>query len=389
MPSDQSLADFREQFPIFREKVYVNSCSQGALSSAVEHSFHGYLDIWHEKGSPWDVWVRKYEELRTAFAGLIGAEPDEVAICSSASMAVNSFASALDFRERDKIVTSEYEFPTMGQIWLAQRKRGGQVQFLRARDGEIPIDEYERSIGASTRIVPLTHVCYKNGYRADVRTIAAVAHERGALVLLDDFQDCGTRPINVRELGVDFYVTGTLKYLLGPSGLAFFYAKRELIEQLEPTCTGWFAQRNPFAFDAEHLDYSPTARRFENGTPPIPSVYPGLAAIDQLARVGLDKVERQVTSLAEGFAARARAGGFEVVTPGTVRGPLVVLRAVAVDRLVEALAQRNVVASSRDGNLRVSFHAYNNQADVDTVIDALDQHRELLADASVAGTAGR
>ena len=104
---------------------------------------------------------------------------------------------------------------------------------------------------------------FLNGFRSDVQPIVKFAHEGGALVMLDDYQDCGTRPVNVKALDLDFYVSGALKYLLSPSGIAFLYVRPELIEALTPTITGWFGRQNPFVFDLKHFDPASSARRFE------------------------------------------------------------------------------------------------------------------------------
>ena len=202
--------------------------------------------------------MEHYEAARKAFAKFINASPDEVAIVTSASAGINSIASALSFKDRNKVVMGEFEFPTMGHVWLAQRIRGAEVQFVPAVGDRIPAANYEKMIDRHTAIVPLTHVCFKNGFRSDVNAVTQIAHAAGALVMLDDYQDCGTRPVDVKAMDLDFYVTGTLKYLLGPPGLAFMYVRKKLISSLTPTVTGWFAQTNPFAYDPQ------TYRSFSN-----------------------------------------------------------------------------------------------------------------------------
>src|SRR5579859_1395447 len=136
MLADREILKIRSRFPIFSKKIYLNSCSQGALSDSVEAAFGEYLKSWHEAGSPWDVWVQKYEAVRAQFAEFIGAQADEVAVVPSASAGINSIASAINFRERRKVVLGEYEFPTMGHVWLAQRTRGAVAKFVRAEDEE-------------------------------------------------------------------------------------------------------------------------------------------------------------------------------------------------------------------------------------------------------------
>jgi selenocysteine lyase/cysteine desulfurase len=276
----------RSRFPIFRNKIYLNSCSQGALSDAVEASLHEHTRTWHEDGSPWDKWMDHYEAARAAFARFINAKPEEVAILSCASAGISAIASALDFNgPRRKVIMGEFEFPTMGQIWLAQQSRGAEIRFIRAQDGRIPASSYASEIDERTLIVPVTGVCFMNGARSEVPAVAKLARGRGALVMLDDYQDCGTRPVDVKALDLDFYVSGALKYLLGPSGIAFMYVRPELIQKLTPTITGWFGQQNPFAFDVKHFDPACSARRFESGSPPLPHVFAVPAALELLGGV--------------------------------------------------------------------------------------------------------
>ena len=251
---DASISSIRSRFPVFQKKIYLNSCSQGALSDRVEAGFQEYLRVWHEQGSPWDVWVQHYEAARSVFARLIGAETDEVALVASASAGVNGIASALTFRERNRVVLGEFEFPTMGHIWMGQRPRGAEVVFVAARNDRLAVEDYAKLIDRKTVIVPMTHICFRNGFRMPVREIVRMAHDHGALALLDDYQDCGTRPIDVKAMDLDFYVSGTLKYLLGPPGLAFMYVRKSLAEHLTPTITGWFGQANPFAFNEQLLE---------------------------------------------------------------------------------------------------------------------------------------
>ncbi|HEX3153325.1 MAG TPA: aminotransferase class V-fold PLP-dependent enzyme, partial [Candidatus Angelobacter sp.] len=121
MLTDNRILEIRSRFPIFQRKIYLNSCSQGALSDAVRAGLEDYIASWHEQGSPWETWVDHYEKARTTFAHFINASADEVAIVTSASAGINSIASALRFEERNRIVMGEFEFPTMGHVWLAQR----------------------------------------------------------------------------------------------------------------------------------------------------------------------------------------------------------------------------------------------------------------------------
>jgi selenocysteine lyase/cysteine desulfurase len=375
-----SLAAFRARFPILARRVYLNSCSQGALSTDVAQAFERFLESWHEHGSPWDGWVRTVEELRAAFAASIGASPDEVAIVPSASAGINAVASAFRFGDRPGIVLGEFEFPTAAHVWLAQQPRGAEIRWVKARGETLTAEAYRAAIDERTLMVPATHLCFRNGFKVDVAALASVCRERGAHLFLDDYQRTGTGPIDVGALGVDFLVTGALKYLLGPSGVAFLYVRRELIERLEPSVTGWFGRANPFAFSIDRLDWAPSARRFETGTPPVPNAYGALAGLELLAGINLSVVEAQIGRLVQRFCDGASAAGHSLMTPADParRGPLVVLRSTDAPALVYRLARRGVITSARGNGLRVSFHAYNNEGDVDAALAALKAEEELL-----------
>src|SRR3954447_15953851 len=371
----------RTRFPIFDELVYINSCSQGALSDAVRAAYDEYLTGWDERGAPWDYWVERTDAARRAFAGLVNGAVDDVAVTTSLSAAVSPLASALDFAARPKVVISDFEFPTIGQIWHAQERRGAQVVHVPADGAEIPLERFEEAIDEQTALVSITAVCYRNGSRLPVEEIARIAHDRGALVLLDAYQAAGTYPLDVADLGVDALAAGVLKYLLGSAGLAFLWTRPGLAEQLLPTQTGWFADRDIFEMDISDYSPSPTARRFQSGTPPVPAIYAGIAGIELMEEIGIAATREHVNALNERLIAGADELDATVVTPREAerRGALVCIRSTDAPALVAALAEDGIVTSERDGNLRVSPHAYNTPEDVDAVLASLARHRTLLA----------
>jgi len=378
MLSAPELAALRSRFPILGHKTYLYNCSQGALSDAVEAGMAAYAASWRTSSAPWDEWMAAYDTLRAGFARLINASPDEIAIVTSASAGINPIANALAFDSRNKVVMGEFEFPTMGHIWLAQRPRGADVHFLPGAGDAVPLDRYEEAIDDRTRVVPLTHVSFLNGFRSDVAAVTRIAHARGALVFLDGYQDCGTRPLDVKALGVDFFVSGTLKYLLGPPGLAFLYVRREHIENLSPTITGWMAQRDVFAFATQVLDPAPSARRFESGTPPIPNIYQAQPALDLLGTIGLEKIAAQIAHLTRAFIDGARSLGIACKTPADSVGPLVVLRSADPAAAIARLTERGVIVSARRDGIRFSFHVYNSLDDVDAALAVLRNNLHLM-----------
>ena len=374
-------AGCRDRFPIFERLTYVNSCSQGALSDAVRVAYEEYLTGWDERGAPWDYWVERSEAARATFARLVSAEPEDVGVTTSLSAGVSALASGIDWRERSRVVVSDFEFPTIGQIWHAQELRGAEVVHVPADGALIPVERFEEAIDERTAVVSITAVCYRNGARLPVGEIAEIARERGALVVLDAYQAAGTYPLDVRELGVDVVAAGVLKYLLGSAGLGFVWCRPGLAGQLLPTQTGWFADRDIFEMDIRDYSPAPTARRFESGTPPIPSLYAGVAGMELMMEIGIAETREHVTALNERLIAGVDELGGVVVTPRDPgsRGALVCVRANDAQALVAALAGDGIVTSERDGNLRISPHAYNTEDDIDAVLASLARHRDLLA----------
>ncbi|MDQ6711041.1 MAG: aminotransferase class V-fold PLP-dependent enzyme [Candidatus Dormibacteraeota bacterium] len=379
-PQAEEVAAFRRQFPIFDQKIYLSSCSQGALSRPVEAALQAFMESWHTHGNPWEIWVSEMEQLRAQFARLINARPSEVAVTFSVSTALNSLASAMDYKARRGVVTSDFDFPTMGHIWMAQERRGAKVSFAKAEGRRLPLTSFEEAVDRETALVATTHVCYKNGYKTNPSALAELAHERGALLLIDAYQSMGTQPMDVRAMDLDFLTTGALKYLLGSPGVAFLYVREELIERFTPSDSGWFGQENVFAYDVHRLEYAGSARRFETGSPPIPNVYASLAALRLIEAVGLARIQAHVQDLAGRLTGAIQQRGLDLRTPAEPadRGPLVMVGSTDAPKLVEVLAREGILCSTRDGALRVSLHYYNTAADVEAVVEALDRHRGLL-----------
>ena len=376
-------AAIRGDFPIFEHATYLNSCSQGALSLRVRAAVEEWLTGWDENGAEWEFWVERNEAARSGFAGLLHAPVDEVAVTTSVSQAVSAFVSALDFSgERNRIVISDYEFPTIGQIAHAQALRGADVvRVLAEADGSIPPERFADAVDERTALACCTAVSFRTGHRHDVAAIAEIAHASGALVLADSYQAVGAVELDVRTLGADVVTGGTVKYLLGSAGLGFMWLRGSLLESLVPTQTGWFADEDIFAMSI--ADYSPhaTARRFDSGTPPVPSLYPGTAGLEIITEVGVPLIEAHVRRLVDRFLAGLDELGATVATPRGDReyGPLICVVSTDPNALVATLAAERIVTSTRDANLRVSLHLYNVEEDVDRTLEVLAANRALLA----------
>lgn len=376
----------RRRFPTLERLAYINSGSYGLLGEPVRAALEDYMDHRVVVGADWDLWVERAGRVRDKVAELLNAQSDEIAVTGSASAGINALATALDFSsDRARVLVSNYEFPTSGQIWHAQEPRGAIVEHVpEDASGLIPPEHFAARIDERTRIVVLSHVCYRHGGKfsdESIRAIVEAAHRHGAYVILDCFQSVGAQAIDVKALGVDFAVGGMFKYLLGTAGIGFLYVRQDLIARLVPTASGWFAQDDIGAMNIFANEPSRTASRFEAGTPPVPSCYAADAGLGMILEYGIGAIADRIRDLTQYALDRLTAEGMAVATPleQSSRGPMLAVRARDPAALVARLIDGGVVTSYRESNLRAGFHFYNDRSDVDRMIDALRANRELLA----------
>lgn len=374
-PIDESEArDWQEEFPGLADMVHVANCSHGPQARRVRQVLEEYLDSWQTAGMEWDLWMEEVGRAREAFARLIGAQPDEVAVSTSASAAVASIASSLATSgERCRVLTTEAEFPTVGHVWLAHARHGLVTDFVPVRGGAIELEDYERRVDERTRLISATHVYYRNGFKQDLSSIARIAHAAGSLLLVDAYQSLGTCEVDVRALDVDILVSGNLKYLLGTPGIAFVYVKRELVADLEPALTGWFGRMNPFAFDVKTLDYATDARRLETGTPPVFAAVAARAGMEIIEEVGASRIEDRIEELSSLTIEAAKRYRLEYVGPSDIRqkGATTAIHVPNPHQVEGRLKQEGIVASARGDVIRIAPHFFTTFDDIERSMSAL------------------
>lgn len=374
----RAWASWRDEFPIFQRKTYYNTCSLGALSRRAAHAVNSFLELWDASGAAawYGPWLAEIERLRATFAGLIGAHPDEVAIFPSITSALGAVSSALDFRSRQKVVISDREFPTTVYQWSTKAPEGVELEMLRFPDAlTVPVDAYRRAVDGRTALAVVSHVCFTSGVIQDVAVLAEVAHRAGAYLLVDAYQSIGQVPLDVHRTGVDFLVTGGLKWLLGGPGIAYLFVRRALADRLQPTEVGWFAHKHQFAFDVHRFEYADGARRFEGGTPSVAAVYAGQAGLSIVEEIGVNHLRARQIELVGDLVETARAHGLDPRVPERIEdlAGIVTIPRADPQAVVAALAGRGVVIDRRPGLVRLSPFFYNSIEDGKHVV------RELVA----------
>ena len=370
------LRRYRDEFPIFRNAIYLNSCSLGPLSRRSRLRVNQYLDQWESRGAAawYDTWWSALSELRDRYGRMIGASGSAIALHPNISTALTSVAETLDYRQRRRVVITRLDFPTVAYQWLARAGEGVELVMLDTPDGvQVPLEAFERAVDDRTALVATSHVFFTSGAIQDVRALADIAHRRGALLLIDGYHAAGQVPVDVGVLGPDFYCAGGLKWLLGGSGIAFLYVRPELTGTLQTRATGWFGHRDQFRFDPGELVLHDDARRFEAGTPGMGAVYAQLGGLDVLEELGAAEIRRVTLALTEELIERARAAGLrpKVAADPALRSGIVMLPSDDPAGDVRRLASANVITDARPAHVRVSPYFYNVSDDFGALLELL------------------
>ncbi len=365
---------WRDEFPVFRRRRYLNTCSLGALARRVRAAQDRFLDEWEEAGATawYTTWVGALDGLRSRFARVIGASKEEVGLAPSVSVALSSIASSLDYRTRPRVVLSELDFPTVAYQWAV--KAGVDRVLVPSPDGvSVPPDAYDAAVDDGTAAVATSHVFFTSGAIQDIARIAKTAHRAGALAIVDAYQATGQLPTDVHAAGVDVLISGGLKWLLGGTGIALLYVRKEKIPDLRPSIAGWFGNEHQFDFDPRSFAFWNDARRFELGTTANAAVYACSAGLDIVLEIGVEAIRRRTTGLVNDLVDRVKDAEFKIRTPENpaARAGIVMIGMRDPATAVAALAQRGILVDYRHDRLRASPYFYNTPEDNAAFVDAL------------------
>jgi kynureninase len=367
------LDSVRSEFPILERKTYMNSCSLGALSRRSERYLNDFTERWHDLGaSAWyRHWLGRVEELRGRVSHLLGTTPRELALLPSTSTALAAVTESVRPRGRTRVVCTELDFPTLAYQWAV--KPEFELVVLKSPDGiRVDPEQFAEAVDERTLFLATSHVFFTTGYEQDLSALAQIAREAGAYSLIDGYQGAGQVDLSLPATGVDFYTTGPLKWLCGGPGLAYLYVRDELVERLEPRLTSWFATERQFDFDLEGFAYRGDARRFELGTPALPTVHTALGGQEIIDEIGLPAILKHNHTLTERLVDGMRNAGFDLrLAEESHRTSIVMVRHAAPSRAVKHLAEHGVIVDYRPGHVRFSPHFYNTEADIDRSIEVL------------------
>jgi kynureninase len=372
----------RDQFPTLASGIHLLSHSLGPVPRAVRESMIAYCDAWeHHTGE--DAWATNWWELSQRvgdrIARILGGSPGSVQIEPNASIALATVASCFDFKSsrRNKVVTTELDFPSMEYIWEAQKQLGAHVEIVASPDGiSVPLEKILDAIDDTTCLVALAHTSYRSSYRVDAAAITERAHAKGAVVLFDVYQSAGCVELFANEWTADFLIGGTIKWLCGGPACGYLYVRPDLQRDLRPRLTGWVAHDAPFDFAHPPMRYARSVRRFAQGTPSIPALYSAIPGLEIIESVGVAAIATESKRRTQNMIEFALEHGWTVNSPGEAdrRGGSVMIGVDDAPAMVERLAERKIFVDCRpQAGLRISPHFFNTDEEVDEALNVLDE----------------
>ena len=375
------LLRWRREFPILARKTYLISNSLGAMPRQVPARLKDYADTWAREGVlAWDGWIPRVAETGDLVGRLIGAPKGSVMMGPNVSTLQAMLASCFDFRRgRRRVVCLERDFPTIHYVWKAQERRGARVVLVPSPDRvRVDTDRLLAAIDRRTALVAVSLVLFRSATILDARAVIRRAHAAGARVVLDAYQATGTLPVDVKALGVDFLVGGSVKWLCGGPGACYLYVRPDLIRRFRPAATGWFSHAAPFAFEPGAIRYADSIYRWMGGSPAVPALYAARPGYEAISRVGVARIREKSLRQTRLLIGLADAQGLTVNTPreDTLRGGTVSVDFPGSERACAALIRRGFLVDHRPGaGIRISPHFYNADAECEAVMEEIGKIR--------------
>lgn len=365
--------EIRRDFPVLEETAYLNSAAAGPVPRPVmETAASFYREMMEEGDARWDEWLNRREIVRRRIAEFINAEPDEIALTTNTSSGMNIIVDALE--GRGEVISTELEFPVSTITWL---HRGMNIQLVEAVEGELRLEDVRRAMNEKTAIICLSHVQYSNGFRANLDELGS--SKGNHIFVVNASQSAGAFEIDVKRMRIDALCATGHKWMLAGYGSGFVYVSRRLLDETRARAIGWLSVDEPFGDRNRDFQVrNDAAARTELGCPHFAGIFALGAAVEYLMKTGTQDIEQRVLTLNRYLTGRLNEEGWQVLSPirneSSRSGETLVL-AERPKRVVAHLARRGVVVTEKPQGIRIATHFFNNEADIERLIAALNEIR--------------
>lgn len=367
--------DIREQFPVTASSVYLNTAAAGPLARETAHAAISYYEQMKNDGDlHWDNWLARREEVRAKVAAFINAEPDEIGLTTNTSSGMNVIIDALE--KHGEVLTCDLEFPVSTIPWMHRRI---PVHFLKSIDGVVRPEAFREAMNTRTGIISMSYVQYSNGFRSNLAELGEI---KGAHALvINASQAAGVFEIDVKRMKIDALCSTGHKWMLSGYGSGFVYLSKELQSSTHPRSIGWLSVQDPYGLrnDEIHLRRDASAR-VELGCPHFAGMFALGASVDFMQSIGISNIEARALELNRLLTDRLQEAGWRVLSPVSEEQFRSAETLVATENpagVVAALAARKIMVTEKPEGIRVATDFFNNEDDIDQLIEGLHACRSL------------
>lgn len=369
----------REMFPHTNDVVYFNTAAYGPLPEETKKAIVENIDLRLavEKEDIRQMYALK-DTLREDFANLIGAEARQIGLSMNTSFGLDLSAYGLPLKEGDEILVSDVEFPAAVYAWRgAAETKNLKLTFVKSTDKKFDLRELEKAISDKTKVIVVSFVQFFNGYKINLAGISELCKKHGIYFVVDGMQGVGAEPINVKELGIDILACGCQKWLFSPYGSGFFFISDSVKDKLIPQSITWYAadwQLNHTDLFKYDLPYFDTAEKFEAGYYATLNMLGMKTAIDIITDLGVEKIQKHNHALIDRLASYLKKSEFYEIKSSLIeneRSSIVTFTCDNYNLLFKYMLENRIKAANREGSIRISVHLFNNENDIDKLIEVL------------------
>ena len=368
------MGPYKERFPRAAQVVYLDTAAEGLPVPECEEALREYYRA-KARGTPGRREFHAVEaETIDLAAELLGTAPANVALLSSASEGLNILPMSIDWKPGDRVIVSDLEFPSNVLPWLRLKQMGVEVVFARSDRGALRCEQFSDLISPRTRLISLSLVSYKTGaYLPFVSKLSEMARRVGAVLSIDATQAFGRCPLNLE--GIDFLISSSFKWLLGPHGLGVAYVSPEFRKKLNPAGVGWYSVKSVFSEHRfESYELKEGARCLSTGMPAFPSIYGLRQSLRFLLQVGVANIHQELKPLVERLRQGLEGLGLDLLTPPEAEyaSGIVSFAHPDAERIGSLLEESGIIVWAGDGRVRASVHLYNDAADIARFLQILE-----------------
>lgn len=365
--------NYRRDFPVCDRFAYLNHAALAPMSRRVTDVLTSYLKERQYGTLQEQKWFDKVQQVRGQAAKLIGADIAEIAFCSNVTTGASWIAHGLDWQKGDEIIVPINQFPANVYPWTNLRQKGVKIITPKIPRNDSAAETVLRHVNSRTRLVALSFVEYDDGFVQPIKTIADQLADHASYLFVDAVQGLGAVPLNVHQLAIDFLATSGHKWLLGPIGQGFLYIREQLLSSLLTTSLGWLSVKTPFDFQDYDQPFLTSAQKWEGGSLNLIGITALGESLQVLLEVGIDAIYSQIKNLNDLLVAQVLSLGYHVHTnmESFFRSGIISLSHPRIEtmKIYNACVDGGIAISERNGRIRVSPHFYNNEQDIDRLVE--------------------